>query len=115
MQNYLLRLMGKLPPKKKKKKGEGDDASVSKKSRWKSKKQQKQAKSAAHSNRFEFHNHITTMGGIDRREKISDKSTNTVHRAVVPNTPLISRRFYDWPPNPTLSKVDVYSKKEKSK
>ena len=57
---------------------------------------------------FRFHNHIVTNGGIDLREERSTKSSTACHRAVVPNSPLISRRFYDWPPIPSLSKVDVY-------
>lgn len=59
---------------------------------------------------FQFHNHLLTNGGVDLRREKSAKSTSSVHRAVVPTSPLISRRFYDWPPNPSLSKVDVYSK-----
>ena len=61
-------------------------------------------------NEFQFHNHLLTHGGVDLRKEKSAKSTSSIHRAVVPTTPLISRRFYDWPPNPSLSKVDVYSK-----
>lgn len=62
------------------------------------------------SEEFQFHNHLVTHGGKDLREEKSAKSTSSVHRAVVPTSPLISRRFYDWPPNPSLSKVEVYSK-----
>ncbi len=58
------------------------------------------------SDEFRFHSHLATMGGHDFRGKI-DRQSSTIHRAVVPNSPLISRRFYDWPPNPSLSKVDV--------
>ena len=57
---------------------------------------------------FRFHNHLTTKNGIDVREETTQKSIS-VHRAVVPNSPFLSRRFYDWPPNPSISKVDVYS------
>ena len=57
---------------------------------------------------FQFHNHLVTHGGVDLRREKSEKSTSSVHRAVVPTSPFISRRFYDWPPNPSLSKVDVY-------
>jgi hypothetical protein len=57
---------------------------------------------------FRFHNHLTTKNGIDAREEIAQKSAS-VYRAVVPNSPLLSRRFYDWPPIPSFSKVDVYS------
>lgn len=64
---------------------------------------------AESSDEFRFHNHLLTMGGNDLREEKSIKSSGTVHRAVVPNSPLISRRFYDWPPNPSLSKVDIHS------
>ncbi len=61
-------------------------------------------------NAFRFHNHTLTNKGIDMREVTSlNKSTSSVHRAVVPTSPFISRRFYDWPPNPSLSKVSVYS------
>lgn len=56
---------------------------------------------------FRFHNHLMTSGGVDLREEKSMKSSGAVYRAVVPTSPLISRRFYDWPPNPSLSKVDV--------
>ena len=59
---------------------------------------------------FQFHNHLVTHGGIDLREEKCAKSTRAVHRAVVPTSPLISRRFYDWPPNPSLSKVEIYLK-----
>jgi len=59
---------------------------------------------------FQFHNHLLTHGGVDLRKEKSAKSTSSVHRAVVPTTPLISRRFFDWPPNPSLSKADVISK-----
>lgn len=62
------------------------------------------------SEEFQFHNHLVTHGGVDLREEKSAKSTSSVHRAVVPTSPLISRRFYDWPPNPSLSKAEVYSK-----
>lgn len=61
------------------------------------------------SKHFEFHNHCMTDQGVDKREDKMNKS-HSVHRAVVPNSPLISRRFYDWPPNPSLSKVDIYTK-----
>lgn len=56
---------------------------------------------------FRFHNHLMTNGGIDLRED-KQKSEGKVYRAVVPNSPFISRRFYDWPPNPSLSRADVY-------
>lgn len=59
---------------------------------------------------FRFHNHLTTANGIDVRAERAEKSAYSIHRAVVPNSPLLSRRFYDWPPNPSLSKVDIYSK-----
>lgn len=59
---------------------------------------------------FQFHNHLLTHGGVDLRKEKSAKSTSSIHRAVVPTSPLISRRFFDWPPNPSLSKVDVVSK-----
>jgi hypothetical protein len=59
---------------------------------------------------FRFHNHLTTANGIDVRAERAHKSGCAVHRAVVPNSPLLSRRFYDWPPNPALSKVEFYSK-----
>ena len=63
-------------------------------------------------NEFRFHNHTLTNKGIDMREVTSStKTTSSVHRAVVPTSPFISRRFYDWPPNPSLSKVSVYSDK----
>mmetsp|Transcript_9559 Transcript_9559/g.15838 ORF Transcript_9559/g.15838 Transcript_9559/m.15838 type:complete len:209 (+) Transcript_9559:957-1583(+) len=62
------------------------------------------------SDEFQFHNHLLTHGGIDLREEKSAKSTSSVHRAIVPTSPLISRRFFDWPPNPSLSKVEVFSK-----
>jgi len=105
-QNWLLRVSGKLP-KKKKSPGQED---ASKKSENKSKKNKTASREASGpSNNFQFHNHLTTDAGRDVREKISDKSTTSVHRAVIPNSPLISRRFYDWPPNPSLSKVDIYS------
>ncbi len=64
------------------------------------------------SDEFQFHNHLVTHGGIDLRKEKSAKSTCSVHRAVVPTSPLISRRFYDWPPNPSLSKVEVFSKEK---
>lgn len=54
---------------------------------------------------FRFHNHLLTNAGIDlgdEKRKLSGK----VYRAVVPSSPLTSRRFYDWPPNPSLSHVD---------
>ena len=54
------------------------------------------------SNHFRFHNHLLTDGGIDLRQD-NKNSSGKVYRAVVPNSPLISRRFYDWPPNPSLS------------
>lgn len=56
---------------------------------------------------FRFHNHLLTSGGIDLRAE-KKKSSSMVYRAVIPNSPLISRRFYDWPPNPSLSHVDIY-------
>jgi hypothetical protein len=59
---------------------------------------------------FQFHNHLITHGGVDLRKEKSAKSTSSVHRAIVPTSPLISRRFFDWPPNPSLSKADAYSK-----
>mmetsp|Transcript_20137 Transcript_20137/g.34306 ORF Transcript_20137/g.34306 Transcript_20137/m.34306 type:complete len:738 (+) Transcript_20137:1222-3435(+) len=62
------------------------------------------------SEEFEFHNHLLTHGGVDLREEKSAKTTSSVHRAIVPTSPLISRRFFDWPPNPSLSKVKVCSK-----
>lgn len=94
-------------PKKKK---SPDQEDASKKSENKSKKKKTTLREASGpSNNFQFHNHLTTDAGRDVREKISDKSTTSVHRAVIPNSPLISRRFYDWPPNPSLSKVDIYS------
>ena len=54
------------------------------------------------SNHFRFHNHLLTDGGIGLRQDTKN-SSGKVYRAVVPNSPLISRRFYDWPPNPSLS------------
>jgi hypothetical protein len=60
----------------------------------------------ATSDHFRFHNHLHTSYGIDLREE-KRKSGGCVYRAVVPNSPLISRRFYDWPPNPSLSHVDI--------
>lgn len=60
-------------------------------------------------NYFRFHSHLVTdNGGIDVKEERELESNNSVHRAIVPNTPLLSRRFYDWPPNPFLSKVEIY-------
>merc|ERR1712194_316352 len=97
-QNWLLRVQGKLPPNKKKnKKASGETKNESKKNGASS---------------FQFHNHLATDAGIDVRDK-RNKSTSGVRRAVVPNSPLISRRFYDWPPNPSVSTVDVYTSKEK--
>ena len=54
------------------------------------------------SDNFRFHNHLLTDGGIDLRQDTKN-SSGKVYRAVVPNSPLISRRFYDWPPIPSLS------------
>lgn len=54
---------------------------------------------------FRFHNHLLTNGGMDLRED-KKKTPSKVYRAVIPNSPLISRRFYDWPPNPSLSRVE---------
>eukprot|EP00804_Cyclotella_cryptica_P011642 CCRYP_017541-RA/>CCRYP_017541-RA protein AED:0.05 eAED:0.05 QI:693/1/1/1/1/0.87/8/165/965 len=59
------------------------------------------------SNSFKFHNHLLTTGGIDLRTE-KKKSSSVLYRAVIPNSPLISRRFYDWPPNPSLSHVAIY-------
>mmetsp|Transcript_19924 Transcript_19924/g.41899 ORF Transcript_19924/g.41899 Transcript_19924/m.41899 type:complete len:1150 (+) Transcript_19924:42-3491(+) len=64
------------------------------------------SKTVESSDEFRFHSHLATMGGHDFREKI-DRQSRTIHRAVVPNSPFVSRRFYDWPPNPSLSKIDV--------
>lgn len=101
-QNLLIRKMKK--PKKKVKKTE--DTSSSPKSK---KKKTTQVKfSDGVTKNFQFHNHLATDQGIDVREERMSKSTSAMHRAVVPNSPLISRRFYDWPPNPSLSKVDIY-------
>lgn len=103
-QNWLIRVAGLIPQKKKSSGQGGTTKKVDNKSKKKSKKAGEQ------SNYFQFHNHTTTDQGIDTRETKSHKSTHSVHRAVVPYSPLISRRFYDWPPNPSLSKVDIYSK-----
>jgi len=107
-QNWALRVVGKLPPKKKKKPSVADDAS--KKNDAKSKKNK--ALREEDSCNFQFHNHLATDAGKDVRDEKWGKSTTSVHRAVVPNSPLLSRRFYDWPPNPSLSKVDIYSKEK---
>ena len=59
--------------------------------------------------KFTFHNHLLTNNGNDARGgKEEKRSKHAVHRAVVPNSPLISRRFYDWPPNPSLSTVEPF-------
>ncbi len=72
----------------------------------------KKTKATYFGNEFRFHNHTLTNKGIDMREVTSsNKSTRSLHRAVVPTSPFISRRFYDWPPNPSLSKVSIYSEK----
>lgn len=92
-QNWLLRVLGKLPLKKKKR-----ALDIIKNG----------SKKIEISN-FQFHNHLTTDAGIDVRDKKYNKLAPTVRRAVVPNSPLISRRFYDWPPDPSVSKVDIYS------
>jgi hypothetical protein len=55
---------------------------------------------------FRFHNHLLTNGGIDLIAE-KKKSSGKVYRAVVPNSPLQSRRFYDWPPNPSLSRIQA--------
>jgi len=83
-----------LPPKKKKKKALKTNNSQSKKNGVSS---------------FQFHNHLTTDAGVDTRSKKSSKSATIVRRALVPNSPLLSRRFYDWPPNPSVSTVDIYT------
>lgn len=76
----------------------------------KSTPKKKKAKTLYFGQDFRFHNHTMTNKGIDMREvSSSNKSTSIVHRAVVPTSPFISRRFYDWPPNPSLSKVSIYS------
>jgi len=103
-QNWFLRVSGKLSKKKEPKED------PTKKSEKKSKKNKGATKdSSGQSNNFQFHNHLTTDAGVDKRRKKSDKSTHSVHRAVIPHSPLLSRRFYDWPPNPSVSKVDIYS------
>ena len=80
--------------------------------RKKKKKKKEEPKIAQiQSKQWHFHNHLTTDQGVDLREKREEKST-TFHRAVVPNAPILSRRFYDWPPNPSLSKVEIYKAKE---
>lgn len=91
-QNWLLRVQGKLPLKKKETPFE-DIENESKKNKIPN---------------FQFHNHLTTDGGNDTRDKKFSKGAPVARRALVPNSPLISRRFYDWPPNPSVSKVDVY-------
>lgn len=93
-QNWLVRLYVKKHPKEKKSKAKPKAA-----------ERKVKGKNLKH---FQFHNHLLTDQGIDVREGKANKSTSSVHRAVVPNSPLISRRFYDWPPNPSLSKVRVY-------
>lgn len=101
-QNWVIRVMGWMP--KKKKKPAGGDASQK---TGKSKKNPKKSKRSSTGN-FLFHNHLATDAGRDTREHKSIKS-DKVHRALVPNSPLMSRRFYDWPPNPSLSKVEIHS------
>jgi hypothetical protein len=59
----------------------------------------------ARGNFFRFHNHLLTNGGSDLR---AEKKRGKIYRAVVPNSPLLSRRLYDWPPNPSLSRVDSH-------
>mmetsp|Transcript_26725 Transcript_26725/g.57465 ORF Transcript_26725/g.57465 Transcript_26725/m.57465 type:complete len:1125 (-) Transcript_26725:1193-4567(-) len=109
-QNWLARIYRKKHPKKKK---SPDKLEASQKAADnKSKKNKTPKKTIGPSKNFQFHNHLTTDHGIDVREEKSNKSTHSVHRAVVPNSPLISRRFYDWPPNPSLSKVDIYSEEK---
>ena len=107
-QNWLLRLYKKKKPKKEKK-DDKDSASAKSNKSKKNKKTHVVKFSGSVAKDFQFHNHLTTDQGIDVREEKSNKSTTSVHRAVVPNSPLISRRFYDWPPNPSLSQVTVYS------
>jgi len=103
-QNWLLRVSGKLPKKKESKE---DTTKKFEKNSEKSKGSFKD--SSRQSNNFQFHNHLVTGAGIDNRQKKWDKSTHSVHRAVIPHSPLLSRRFYDWPPNPSVSKADIYS------
>ena len=108
-QNWLLRIYKKKKPKKEKKDDKDSTLPKSNKSPKKNRKTQVVKFSGSATKEFQFHNHLTTDQGIDVREEKSNKSTTSVHRAVVPNSPLISRRFYDWPPNPSLSQVTVYT------
>jgi hypothetical protein len=103
-QNWFLRIAGVIPKGKKK---PPNASQAEKKSK---KKPPMSKKGSGQHNCFQFHNHLTTDQGIDVREEKTNKS-GIVHRAVVPNSPLISRRFYDWPPNPSLSQVDPYTEK----
>lgn len=96
--NWAIRLAGLVPKKKKKQ----EDPQKSKKGKKKT-----LTRRASADGYFEFHNHCTTDQGIDVRDRRTSKATGSVHRAIVPYSPLISRRFYDWPPNPSLSKVDI--------
>ena len=99
---------------KKKAKQQGENDAPQDKPKKRSKKSINFFRSTAVSNAtkettddFRFHNHLLTNGGIDLREE-KKRAPSKVYKAVVPNSPLISRRFYDWPPNPSLSHVESH-------
>lgn len=103
-QNYALRLAGVFDKKKKVK----DSAEVDIPKRAGSRRSTVDSLDST-TRKFTFHNHLLTNNGNDARGgKEEKRSKQIAHRAVVPNSPLISRRFYDWPPNPSLSTVDPF-------
>jgi hypothetical protein len=91
-QNYAIRILrerGHLPPAQRKRRPDLEE---------------KKKRSSIISDQPVFHCH-SRKDGIDGPKNRTDVDPREIHRVVVPYSPLMYQRFYDWPPEPQYAQV----------